>query len=108
MCGMRRFNPLNRVGPPALLSVVTGVISLSAGHRLWVLGLVPGLILSVLGVQIAYDARLGRGADLIRKATTWNAWIPTWYYRQVNGAVVAIVGVFFLGVGAEGIAKLAS
>ena len=32
----------------------------------------------------------------------------SWYFRQVNGAVVAIFGLFFLGLGAEGIAKLAS
>jgi hypothetical protein len=105
---MRRFNPLRRVGPPALLGVVLGVVALSGGHRLWPVGVVPGVIFSVLGVRIAYDRRLARGADQIREATAWNAWTPAWYFRQVNGAVIAIFGLFFLGLGAAGIAKLAS
>jgi hypothetical protein len=75
---MRRFNPLRRVGPPALLGVVLGVGALSGGHRLWPVGVVPGVIFSVLGVRIAYDRRLARGADQIREATAWNAWTPAW------------------------------
>jgi hypothetical protein len=39
---------------------------------------VPGVIFSVLGVRIAYDRRLARGADQIREATAWNAWTPAW------------------------------
>jgi hypothetical protein len=108
MSGMQRFNPLSRVGPPALLGVVGGVVVLGGGHHLWALGLLPGFVFSVLGVRIAYDARLARGADQIREATPWNAWAPLWYYRQLNGAVIAIVGLFFLGLGAAGIAKLFS
>jgi hypothetical protein len=105
---MRRFNPLSRVGPPALLGVILGVAAVSGGHRLWPLGIVPGVIFCVLGVRIGYDPGLARGADQIREATPWNAWTPAWYYRQANGAVVAIFGLFFIGLGAIGIAKLAS
>jgi hypothetical protein len=105
---MERFNPLKRVGLPALLGVIGGAMALSGGRHLSALGLVPGVVFSVLGVRIAYEARLARGADQIGAATLWNAWTPIWYYRQVNGAVIAIFGLFFLGLGAEGIAKLVS
>jgi hypothetical protein len=108
MSEMQRFNPLKRVGPPALLGVIGAIVALTGGHHLGAIGLVPGLVFSVLGIRIAYDPRLARGATQIREATPWNAWIPTWYYRQVNGAVIAIFGLFFLGLGAEGIAKLVS
>jgi hypothetical protein len=104
---MERFNPLKGVGVLALLGVIGGAMALSGRRHLSALGLVPGVVFSVLGARIAYEARLARGADQIRAATLWNAWTP-WYYRQVNGAVIAIFGLFFLGLGAEGIAKLVS
>jgi hypothetical protein len=66
--------------------------------------ILPGLIFSVLGVRIAYDARLTSRADRIRAATPWNGWMPLSHYRQVNGTVIAIFGLFFLALGLEGIA----
>ena len=105
---MNRFDPLRRVGLPALLGVVVAVVSLAGGRHLWVIGIVPGVIFSVLGVRIAYDARLTSGAERIRAATPWNGLVPLWWFRQWAGAMIAIFGLFFLGLGAEGIAKLVS
>lgn len=91
-----------------MLAVVLGVVALAGGHGLWAIGLIPGLLLAVLGVRIAYDGRLARGADRIRDATPFSAYLPSWYYRQVNGAVIALFGLFFIGLGAEGVASLVS
>ena len=103
---IRAFNPLERVGPPALLAVALGVVAISGGHHLWPVAIVPGVILSVLGVRIAYGRGLTRDAERLKNTTPWNAWLPLWYYRQVSGAVICIFGLFFLGLAADGLAKI--
>jgi hypothetical protein len=102
------FNQLTRVGPPALLAVIVGCAALVGGHYAWPVAMVPGVILCVVGLRIAYDSGLTADAERIRNATPWNRGTPLTFYRQMSGAVVSIFGLFFLGLAATGIAKILS
>jgi hypothetical protein len=102
------FNPLTRVGPPALLAVLGGCAALVGGRYTWPIAAIPGVILCVLGVRIAYDSGLVVDAERIREATPWNAATPLTFFRQISGATVSIFGVFFLGLAATGIARILS
>lgn len=103
------LNPLRHIGPPAMLGVLVAVLAIvGGGPWAWTTGLVPGVIFLVLGVRIAYDSRLSADADRIRGSQPWNAGTPLWAYRQINGAVIAVFGIFFLCFAAAGIYGLAT
>jgi hypothetical protein len=67
---------------------------------------IPGAIFVVLGARIAYDDRLAAGAERIRSSQPWNAGLPLGAYRQISGAVIAVVGIFFLAMAAAGAYRL--
>jgi hypothetical protein len=105
---LSRLNPLHHFAAPAVVAVVVGALCIAGGRYMWPLGVVPGLILCVLGGRIAYGHRSEAFFTTMRGVIPWGVGMPERVQRQIGGATVFVFGLFFLAIAATGVAELVS
>jgi hypothetical protein len=102
---LRQLNPFRNTGVPAVACVVVGAVCIAAGPDAWILGFLPGLGFCVIGTRIAYGHRgADRYLDVRASVPLWGIGLSRQTHRQIEGAVVAVIGLFLLGMGAAGVA----
>jgi hypothetical protein len=86
---------------------VVAVVAIAADRYVWPVAVIPGLIFCVLGTRMAYGHR---GADAYLRhrslAPWWGVGTSLNAHRQIEGAVVCVIGVFLLCFAGAGVASI--